>query len=523
MAAAVLAERAARQRRQTAQQLLEDYAAFAAWSYGAQLREAVLEAGWMVLNPILHENPHIEPEVPTASSLLKYRRQSLERCRCDPAVRPATYFAYVLGSDSLGLAGQTMDATSRTALRQQFSDAIRNDVGEKPLRIGVVPLKLSTASLASYGLMPMGQGDTVVYGFTFDTLSLERLAREFAQSPKLLPATVTRGRAVGEIIAIEISTPAGDMLYRDEGFPAWKIVREERLPLQAAGLALRAAVRPEAATFLVAGGLPEVRVPYLFGVGILAVALAVIALLQLRREHQLARLRADFVAAVSHELRTPLAQIRLFLDTIELRRYTSEDQREWLMSHVNREANRLSHLVENLLQFTQMDRGSTAPLEPEPVDLSDETAELLDAFAPLASSHKVTFQRELREGVGAMVDRARYQQIVLNLLDNAVKFGPRGQTITVSVTRENGVARLRVSDQGNGIPEHERSRIWEAFYRGRSNAAQAVGGSGIGLAIVHDTAVRSGGRVWVEDAPGGGAVFIVELPVNQPSAAPVTA
>ena len=112
-----------------------------------------------------------------------------------------------------------------------------------------------------------------------------------------------------------------------------------------------------------------------------------------------------------------------------------------------------------------------------------------------------------------LADQATLRQLVLNLLDNAVKFGPAGQHVRLSVSRSNGSARLTVSDQGPGVPERERERIWEPYYRGTDEAARAVGGSGIGLSLVREIAGSFGGTATVAPAPGGGAEFSVTIPV----------
>jgi signal transduction histidine kinase len=110
------------------------------------------------------------------------------------------------------------------------------------------------------------------------------------------------------------------------------------------------------------------------------------------------------------------------------------------------------------------------------------------------------------------VDSAAFRQLLLNLLDNAVKYGPAGQTITVSVERTGVGARVTVADQGPGVPPTERAVIWEPFRRGTSSASLSVGGGGIGLSIVRDVVEQHGGTVRVEGVPRGGAAFVIELP-----------
>jgi signal transduction histidine kinase len=120
-----------------------------------------------------------------------------------------------------------------------------------------------------------------------------------------------------------------------------------------------------------------------------------------------------------------------------------------------------------------------------------------------------------------VVDPARFRQLLLNLLDNAVKFGPPGQRVQVTLARMGDRCRLSIADHGSGVTPAERDRIWEPYYRGGAAESRAVGGSGIGLAIVRDTANGCGGQTWVEETPGGGATFVVELPVADTGARPV--
>src|SRR4029078_10364719 len=129
---------------------------------------------------------------------------------------------------------------------------------------------------------------------------------------------------------------------------------------------LEVPVRPGQGSGFVIGGLPRSRLPLLLGLLLLAAAMSVIAVMQIRRESELAGLRADFVSSVSHELRTPLAQIRLYLETLQLGRTSTDEQRRWALSHVERETTRLAHLVENVLRFSTLghDAASSTPVDP---------------------------------------------------------------------------------------------------------------------------------------------------------------
>jgi signal transduction histidine kinase len=181
---------------------------------------------------------------------------------------------------------------------------------------------------------------------------------------------------------------------------------------------------------------------------------------------------------------------------------------------IDQEARRLGHLVDKVLCFDRAERGESA-LMPEPTVLATLVGEVLEAFAPLAKARQVTVRQSLDTRVVAEVDRGAVRQILINLLDNAVKYGPAGQTISVSLGTAAHAerARLAVADEGPGIPTAERDRIWEPFHRLERDSNSAVAGSGIGLALVRRLAEAHGGGAGVESAPGGGSVFFVELPV----------
>jgi signal transduction histidine kinase len=247
-------------------------------------------------------------------------------------------------------------------------------------------------------------------------------------------------------------------------------------------------------------------------VGLLGLGLSIAAVAQLRREGQLSRLRSDFVTAVSHELRTPLAQIRLFLDTLRLRRYDTDAQRDWLLGHLVRETTRLEHLVENVLAISRLERGATPAILREPADLSQEVRDAVVAFEPLAASRRAGLITRVEPGVLVGVEREALRQLLLNLFDNAVKFGPPGQQIEVTVRDHDCQVELTVKDQGPGVAAAEREQIWEPYYRGRGESVRAVGGSGIGLAIARDIATRAGGTSEVRSPPEGGAEFVIRLP-----------
>jgi signal transduction histidine kinase len=257
--------------------------------------------------------------------------------------------------------------------------------------------------------------------------------------------------------------------------------------------------------------LPRSRLPFLLALLTVAIALSAVAIAQMRRDAELSRLRADFVASISHELRTPLAQMRLYLETQRLGRFKTDAEREWSMGNVERETVRLQHLVERVLRFSRTGRPDYDLAEA--VDSRAEVEEIVSEFAPLASSRGCRIVLEAEDVPQVMLQPGALRHLVLNLLDNAVKYGPANQVVSVLVRRVKDTVQVEVIDQGAGISSPDRESIWRPYERGSS--AAHVAGSGIGLSIVREVARQHGGDAWIaEPASNEGAHFVISLPVS---------
>lgn len=498
--------------RANTRQLLRDYAAFAAWSYRERLTADLGESMWLTLNPIGHIPIHLDPRTPPVERLALYRETSLATCHCDSPARPATYFRYGMRSDSLTFDGAPLD----TAVANALPVLLRNSLAfASQGRPGIVHGPGKT--IVAYGPMPTESGDTIVYGFTFDSLALGAAFDSVLNQASLLPNAVTRGHPNADLLAFEVRDTAGALFHRSSTWPAdeseWPYIAQEPLLPLRGGLVVRLTLIPSVAPSLLSGGLPRTPLPLLLLTAILGIAAAAVALVQLRREGELARLRSNFVTGVSHELRTPLAQIRLFLDTLRLRRYDTEAEHQWLVGHLTRETTRLEHLVANVLSISRLERQTTNEVPFETLDLGREAAEAVTAFTPLAASKQVTLEVQGEDGILVQGDSGELRQLLLNLLDNAVKFGPTGQRIELAVGHDDGKALLTLSDQGPGIPAAEQPWIWESYYRGSGAAVRTVGGSGIGLSIVQQIVSRHGGTITVSNRAEGGARFDLRLPL----------
>ena len=536
--AAFNAQRAVYSHQRTASRLLRDYASFTAWTSQQQV-VGVLEGAVMAsLQYIMHGRVgHTRQQngpAPNADDLWRYYsnndRYMTRFCttkRCPESFPPSVYFGFTLGADTLRVAPRAAtpeaDAwleVAPVAERRWLVDSLTTHARrvhdhEENYEVLVSP-RFGTGRMIAYALMPTDWGDTVLYGVEFGAATSRHIFRDAFANEPLLPKEVMLGKSNEDLLGIRIVGPGSLPLFESPRWPDSPHVGALTFAPQYGGLTVQASIRPEYANQLVIGGLPRSRLPLLLGMLALSAGMAVVAVVLLRREEELARLRSDFVSSVSHELRTPLAQIRLFLETLRLGRFTTDAQRQWSLDNIDRETNRLAHLVENILYFARAGRAPSAPATPEPTDLATEIDGIARAFEPLAASRRASLRLDLAPNVVVPLQREAFRQVLLNLLDNAVKYGPQGQTITIGLSLAGSSARVTVSDEGPGVPASERHAIWTPFFRGNAAAAQGAGGSGIGLAIVQDLVVTMGGRISLaEPAPGQGAVFVVELPAVQ--------
>ena len=230
-----------------------------------------------------------------------------------------------------------------------------------------------------------------------------------------------------------------------------------------------------------------------------------------RREILLARARSDFIAGVSHDLRMPLAQILLASETLTLRRERDEQERMALTSSIVREAQRLIALVENVLLFTRSGRVQLRA-QIEELSVDDLLADVVDSVHLAVADAEQTIERQSAPDLAVLGDRQLLRQALVNLVDNAIKYGASGQRITLAAaSRGDATVHLYVDDRGPGIPPRDRQRVFEPYERLARDQVSERSGSGLGLAVVRQIAQACHGSVWIDDAPGGGTRVVFEL------------
>ena len=355
----------------------------------------------------------------------------------------------------------------------------------------------------------------VAYGFAVPAdQAVGRVVKLVLENQPVLPSTLTRELNVDSILAVTVTTPAREVIHEINTSVARLYAATDSVDTRFGNLHFEVAIDPAAAGQLIIGGLPRSRLPELLATTLVAVCLLGLLLYQFRRQEELGRLRDDFVSGVSHELRTPLAQIRLLAELLRLDKVPTGQQRERSLRIIDQEARRLSFLVESILRFTHPKQSAMLPVR---TDVAEEIEEIVAGFAPLAQAHDVRLSMWLESGIVAHVDRGALRQVLLNLLDNAVRYGPRGQNVTITTKSAGDTWMLEVADEGPGIPADERERIFAPYYRMKRDAGGAVGGTGIGLAVVQRIVKEHSGRVHVASMNGDGATgarFIVSMPID---------
>jgi signal transduction histidine kinase len=234
-----------------------------------------------------------------------------------------------------------------------------------------------------------------------------------------------------------------------------------------------------------------------------------------RRELRLAELRTQFVSSVSHELKTPLTAIRMFAESLRMGRPEEPEGRAEYLDTIISESERLTRLLNNVLDFSKLERGTTR-YQRQSTSLQEVLASAIRAVRHPLSEQGFELRAEIDDSVGPVeADPDAMQQAVLNLLSNAMKYSGEARSIRMGLRAENGDAVIEVTDRGVGIPAREQRRIFEKFYRVPSPLTAQIPGTGLGLTLVEHVATGHGGRVEVESTPGEGSTFRLRLPLEE--------
>ncbi len=230
------------------------------------------------------------------------------------------------------------------------------------------------------------------------------------------------------------------------------------------------------------------------------------------RLERLERVRQEFLSNVSHELRTPLTSILAFVETLVDGALEDKDNNRRFLEVIRRNAERMHHLIDDILELSAIEAGKV-DVKPRIVHLANLVKDVWSSLAEKSqTAPKITFHNEIDSDTTVYADPRRLEQILTNLISNAVKFNSEGGSVFVSHECVDGYNRIKVIDTGDGIPREHLPRIFERFYRTDTARSRELGGTGLGLAIVKHLARLHGGEARVVSSPGSGSTFIIDLP-----------
>jgi signal transduction histidine kinase len=230
------------------------------------------------------------------------------------------------------------------------------------------------------------------------------------------------------------------------------------------------------------------------------------------RERAMEQGRRDLVAAISHDLRTPLAAMRAMLEAIGDGVVQDEETVTRYHHRMRDEIAHLSHLIDDLFELSRLDAGQAA-LEPAAIDLRELVAETAESLEPQAQQHGVRLElASLPPTLRAWADPVQVQRVIVNLLENAIRYTGPGGSICIEARPNGETVGVTISDSGDGISSEDMPFVFDRFYRGEKSRARESGGTGLGLAISKAIVEAHGGTIRAENAPTQGARFTFTLP-----------
>ncbi len=230
------------------------------------------------------------------------------------------------------------------------------------------------------------------------------------------------------------------------------------------------------------------------------------------RLEQLDKSRSQFVSNASHELKTPLSTMKILIETLMYQEPMDPGMTKEFLTDVNKEIDRLNRIVSDLLTLVNIDSGMKMNLAD--LDIGALLQEQVKRLSPLARENGIELDCAAREALEVNGDALKLQQVLYNIIDNAIKYTPRGGEVHCTLNRAGKKAVIRVADTGVGIPEEDLPHIFDRFYRVDKARSRETGGTGLGLSIVKQFVLLHGGTIDAKSTLGKGTTFIIELPLS---------
>ncbi len=437
-------------------------------------------------------------------------------CNCVPLLRPEAWFRINLTDSTYLLVdqnGKTVSATPDWLTRVVPRMA---SLSSERFRFAGLTLDDPNCSRMIYAttLRDSLGVPRQIYGLSVFTSVVAHEIFERAWNETRLPPRFLSGETGNrDYVTLTVSTPEGSPIYQSP--VAYRSTFSDSVQLSArrGELKVAATLNPALADRLLVGGVPRSPAKAILLSAGLTLGLLLLVGWLTWRTMDLARLRSDFTSGITHELRTPLTQIRLSAETVLFGRIRNGSERDSALRQIVTETERLQHLVDNVLHFSRAER-QLVPVTPIDQPLAPLVQDTVEGFGPIAAEWGALLQVEVGSHLQVRVDAQALRQVLLNLIDNAVRYGPAGQTIVVSGEGDAEWVSLVVADQGDGIPAADRERVWKPFVRLESAQESNRTGSGLGLAVVRQLVSVSRGTVAIESNHPRGTRITVRLPAG---------
>ncbi|MEO8575964.1 MAG: HAMP domain-containing sensor histidine kinase, partial [Gemmatimonadales bacterium] len=434
------------------------------------------------------------------TEMLRTARELPADCGCARVI-PSYVFLVDMSTLAISIAGtRTAAATDRARARISKLDRAFREARSDPMKIIAANGSDSAGDwIIEYRRFDL-QGRPIVVGLE---VPLDRIGQEVMEAAhrRMLAAYRSNESDTVTTFSLVVTHLRGKQLYASApqftGGPTVSLrYWDDSNPSMVAALSLNSRTFAQ----VVPGGIPVVPQTMLVSVAILVAALGVLGVFLLHRANELSAVREQFAASVTHEIRTPLTQILLYAESLQLGR-TGDHQRS--ASVIARESKRLIRLVDNVMHLAKVSRSSPQFTLSE-VDLDVAVAATVAGLEPLAAERGMRIEVSVPSELTVHADAAALEQIVRNLIDNAIRYGSADQTISVSASQDEKHVSLLVADEGPGIAEQNRERIWQPYVRLGDFRVEG-GGLGLGLAIARQMADAMGATLSVRTGTTSGA------------------
>lgn len=475
----------------------------------ARLERLALEA-FAPVGPLAPSQPEPFTGPVTIEALARRQRDGVA-CACRELLPATRFFHFDPMTGALSAATVENGRAPATATRHSLLADLARVESREPRGASTASSRLVVdPRLGDDAIVALVQRDErgaplAVYGIVVN--ARETLAALFSASPHR-SAIDSAGLTRLDSLSYEVRMRDGTPVFGSLGSGRVRALVQLGGPLR--GLVLTIAVAPGRIASPLMAPHSRTRLWNLAALIAATVIVLGIAVSSTRREVLLARARSDFIAGVSHDLRMPLAQILIASETLALRRERGDAERTSLASSIVRETRRLMALVDNVLLFS---RSGAVDIKPvlRPIGVGELFSEVTDSVHLAVEDAGQTIEISPAPSRMVVGDKRLVRQALVNLVDNALKYGAAGQRIRLSAESHGDAVRLVVEDEGPGVPPGERDRIFEAYARLAHDQVSERTGTGLGLAVVRQIVEACGGRVWIEEGAERGSRAVLEL------------